>query len=385
MIQRRYIDILSVPDNYKSDYISNLRNVRKRIGFLDNGNESRPCLDKWDGTALKKFIFEEPGKCLFVFGAGGAFSSALYLAHLCEQNGLHAFATTTTMICSLSDEIIKNNKFIAISSKGKNNDILSASKRILTLNPKGYGAITCYGLKTETDRFGNEVVVNRLAQLVSEKYPLARSFIYDSKIASDGFVGTRTHALLFSMIYRTFYKYNAEGTCADRDSLFYIEEPSNNISGTILEDEYAYYTNVEESKRTIIFKDIDKCMILYGNQSMAAAVDLESRLSETGLSICSLSDFGTFTHGRASCLSRMNKLALVIFETNADKDIVERLLKVIPSRIPVIIIGSSLECPVNGIELLVKSMFFSLDLAVAKNIDMQNPPREEFCKVLYQG
>ena len=111
----------------------------------------------------------------------------------------------------------------------------------------------------------------------------------------------------------------------------------------------------------------------------AAANDLEVRLSEGSLAFSMMTDFKNFTHGRhAFYNAHQSDTAIITFETAQDTRLAEEIINRYHSytemeKIPTIRIRSNKSTPLATIELLIKSMYLALDLAIELGVNVSMP------------
>lgn len=315
---------------------------------------------------LRKFIFSDIDKPIIFFGAGGGYNAALYAAMLCNLNGRIGIAKTPMMVNQMSQELMRKCKFVVISAKGRTVDLLSSSMRILNIiEPQNFAAITLQGVDDRK---------NKLCRILKEEYPSASILGFDGKVVSqdpkkpynalfshDEFVGTKKHVAFCVLLYRCFY------------------DNTNLASKLINEDEVPYVADLQGKS----LANIKYWNLLHGGLGEAAANDLEVRLSEGSLAFPMMTDFKNFTHGRhAFYNAHQNDTAIVTFETKQDTRLAEEIINRYHSytemeKIPTIRIKSDKSTPLATIELLIKSMYFALDLAIelGVNISMPDAPK----------
>lgn len=312
--------------------------------------------------ALRNFIFSDLDKPIIFFGAGGGYNAALYAAMLCNLNGRVGIAKTPMLVNQMSADLMSKCKFMAISASGKTVDLLSTSKRLLSIiNPENFAALT---LQEVDDR------KNKLCRMLKEEYPQATVLGYDGKVESkdlkkpynalfshDEFVGTKKHIAFLVLLYRCFYD-------------------THNLSELLInEDEFPYEADMQGRK----LEEIRYWNLLHGGLGEAAANDLEVRLSEGSLAFPMMTDFKNFTHGRhAFVKEHQHETAIVTFETKQDTRLVDEIIahyhaNTEMGKLPSIRIKSNLSTPLATIELMIKSMYFALDLAIALGINLSKP------------
>lgn len=312
--------------------------------------------------ALRNFIFSDIDKPIIFFGAGGGYNAALYAASLCNLNGRIGIAKTSMLVNQMSVDLMRKCKFVVISAKGQTVDLISTSKRLLSIiNPENYAALTLQGADDRK---------NKLCRMLQEEYPQATVLGYDGKVESndpkkpynalfshDEFVGTKKHVAFSVLLYRCFY------------------DTSDIATKLINEEEEPYIADLQGRK----LEEIRYWNLLHGGLGEVAANDLEVRLSEGSLAFPMMTDFKNFTHGRhAFVKEHQHETAIVTFETKQDTRLAEEIItryhaNTEMEKLPSVRIKSNLSTPLATIELMIKSMYFALDLAIALGINLSKP------------
>lgn len=312
--------------------------------------------------ALRNFIFSDIDKPIIFFGAGGGYNAALYAASLCNLNGRIGIAKTSMLVNQMSVDLMRKCKFVVISAKGQTVDLISTSKRLLSvINPENFAALTLQGADDRK---------NKLCRMLQEEYPQATVLGYDGKVESndpkkpynalfshDEFVGTKKHVAFSVLLYRCFY------------------DTSEIAAKLINEDEEPYTADLQGRR----LEEIRYWNLLHGGLGEVAANDLEVRLSEGSLAFPMMTDFKNFTHGRhAFVKEHQHETAIVTFETKQDTRLAEEIItryhaNTEMEKLPSVRIKSNLSTPLATIELMIKSMYFALDLAIALGINLSKP------------
>lgn len=312
--------------------------------------------------ALRNFIFSDIDKPIIFFGAGGGYNAALYAASLCNLNGRIGIAKTSMLVNQMSVDLMRKCKFVVISAKGQTVDLISTSKRLLSvINPENFAALTLQGADDRK---------NKLCRMLQEEYPQATVLGYDGKVESndpkkpynalfshDEFVGTKKHVAFSVLLYRCFY------------------DTSEIAAKLINEDEEPYTADLQGRR----LEEIRYWNLLHGGLGEVAANDLEVRLSEGPLAFPMMTDFKNFTHGRhAFVKEHQHETAIVTFETKQDTRLAEEIItryhaNTEMEKLPSVRIKSNLSTPLATIELMIKSMYFALDLAIALGINLSKP------------
>jgi hydroxymethylpyrimidine pyrophosphatase-like HAD family hydrolase len=127
------------------------------------------------------------------------------------------------------------------------------------------------------------------------------------------------------------------------------------------------------------------CLVFVGPGTDAAGIDLETRLSETGLAAAQLVDYRNFAHGRHYGLSRhQDRTTVVAFIAPGYADLANDTLAHLPNEVPVIRIETAQAWPVGVLELLVGSMRLIGQVSDAARLDPARPRVPEFGRALYR-
>jgi len=127
-----------------------------------------------------------------------------------------------------------------------------------------------------------------------------------------------------------------------------------------------------------------RCLILYGPGHRSAAIDLETRLSELGLSAAQCADYRNFAHGRHTGLARrLDETTVVAFASSSTQRLADATLSTLPDDAHVIALRSDLSEPVAALDLLVASMRLVGATAQADGIDAARPKVPSFGRRLY--
>ena len=128
----------------------------------------------------------------------------------------------------------------------------------------------------------------------------------------------------------------------------------------------------------------DTCfIILYGSYHHAVAVDLESKLSEAGLSPSILSDYRHFAHGRHQWFDKRKNSAVIALMGPADKKLCEKTLGLLPANIPKLILKTNIDYFSGTIPLLLKSMNFIQNYGEKQGIDPGRPGVPDYGSKIY--
>lgn len=129
----------------------------------------------------------------------------------------------------------------------------------------------------------------------------------------------------------------------------------------------------------------DNVLVLGAPGLGAVATDLETRLSETGLSGVQLTDYRNFAHGRHTGLARrLDRTSVVALISSQFEELAERTLKLLPPSTDLVRLESALPWPACALDLLVASMKTVLRTAEVAGVDPSKPRVPDFGRRLYR-
>src|SRR4051794_37066118 len=128
----------------------------------------------------------------------------------------------------------------------------------------------------------------------------------------------------------------------------------------------------------------DNTVILHGPATLCVAIDLETRLSETGLSSCQVTDYRNFAHGRHTGLARrLGNTTIVALISPEVAELASATLQTLPPDADVIRLETRMTWPVSALDLLVASMKLVAATAEGTDLDPSRPSVPAFGRRLY--
>ena len=287
--------------------------------------------------AFHEFLMDvEPEKPMLFIGSGGtngAFASLLYGIH----RGIGK-SITPLQFASLSNTAIKSCKILLISKGGKNDDIVYAAKRAVTLNPKNTACLTF-----------RDTPENRLLKVIRKEG--AREFVFDHPEIRDGFTSIRGKFYKYALLLKAF----SEGD----DNDYHIRM---NLSPKAC---FEYRLN-KDGGDPVGFENIEHFVVLYSGFGEPVALDFESVMIEAGVSSVQVSDYRNYCHGRFIFASNhtenekeprlISNVAMILLISPREVSLASQIMdKVIPAKTPIVTILSDYDSPLTTIDMLVKS------------------------------
>jgi hypothetical protein len=128
----------------------------------------------------------------------------------------------------------------------------------------------------------------------------------------------------------------------------------------------------------------ERCLVLHGPGQRAAAIDLETRLSELGLASVQVADYRNFAHGRHTGFARNVEVTTVIsLASPATLDLANATMDALPAESATMHLHSSLPEPAAALDLLVASMRVVGATASSVGLDPARPKVPAFGRRLY--
>ncbi len=273
-------------------------------------------------------------------GSGGSLALAKLWQFVHESYGL-GMAKTVTPYEYLQTQI-SSDTVVLFSASGKNHDILQAFRVAMDR-----------GCKIVVFTSTKQSPLLRLTKMNADR---AFAIYPSTKIPKDGFLAVNSVIAI-------------GGLMVQMENHLFCKE-FNEISIVKLACEH----HLEDSCQNIFMPKDYTTQIIASEWGTAAALDLESRLAESGVSSCFMSDPRNFGHGRFLWLNtRKENTFTIIIHTAESKAFIKRFRRLLPSDIPCYTISAPYAGLVGGIYCITRSMLLFGDLAKKKGIDPGKP------------
>jgi hydroxymethylpyrimidine pyrophosphatase-like HAD family hydrolase len=291
-----------------------------------------------------KYINKDSDNPIIFIGSGGSFSACVLGSYLGDKSGVLC-SPKTPLEAVESNNILRDNRIIFISSSGNNNDIIVCFKLVVKSEPRSILNI-CMRKSSKLE-------------LESQNVPFSITHGFEIPSGKDGFLASNSLLAYFVLLLRSFVP---EITLPDRlpGHDYRISEKE------ALEPKKRYHT------------------VLFSSLTKAVAVDIESKFTESALGAVNISDYRNFGHGRHHWFAKYPEdSTIVALITNNDRELAEKTLACLPEEISVIKLTSDLSDENAIIELLVKSFFLVNERGQLLGIDPGRPGVPEFGRKLY--
>lgn len=300
-----------------------------------------------DTDPIRKRIFQDISKPLFIVGSGGSLSACHYVASVYQNLGCIAKAITPLDLY-YSRLALRDAKILFISSSGRNTDILFAFKM----------AVSNHASEITTICMMKNAPLTKLAN----SYSISKGIEFDIPTKKDGFLATNSLTAFFTILGKSSGLLNMDDTSVEVSQSF-KKEIVNFVEGL----------NINST-----------ITVLYGGWATSIAYDIESKFTEAALGSVLLSDYRNFGHGRHHWFAkRKENSAIIALITPEEKLIAEKTINLIPSYIPRLLISSDKTSANASIELLIKTFYLVNSAGEALQIDPGRPGVPEFGSKLY--
>jgi fructoselysine-6-P-deglycase FrlB-like protein len=295
---------------------------------------------------------------LLAIGSGGSLSVAHALATLHQQYTGH-LAAVATPLEAIASPLGANAAIWLLSAGGSNVDILAAFHALVAREPRQL-CVLC----------GN--ATSPLAQAARE-HAYTDLVIHEPPTGKDGFLATNS---LFAFVTLLVRAYGSEFyECAPE-----FDAQASTILTLLRNNEYWE----EWRELTIPLWTRSTTLVLHGPTTRIGAVDLESKFIEAAIGNLQIADFRNFAHGRHHWLAkRARESAVLAFVSEADRELAERTLSLIPDEIPQVRLFIDGPPETALLTSLVAALRITGWAGEARGIDPGRPGVPEFGRKLY--
>lgn len=323
------------------------KNYRNELDLLPQiYKQARLC----NCETIISFLNKYTNRAFLGIGSGGSFSVAKIFEYMCTISGKMCKSVTPLELGYYSSQL-KRNVAVLFTAGGGNNDSKNAYKFISEQEMEGI--LTCCMRKNSP--------IKKLQRDNLHNY----FFEYQMPVAKDGYLAVESIISSLTILANAF-------AGATNNPFFRITEDAGWLNG---EMDLALLNRIL-SKESIV--------VLHGGITSPAAVDLESKFSETSLGNIQLVDFRNFAHGRHYWLSdRANSTGIIALVSTREKKLATKTLQIVPEEIPVL----RLDVDDTTIMGLFEAFHYVFEIVchagIFRGIDPGKPKVSEFGKKMY--
>lgn len=306
-----------------------------------------------DVTPIADFIASLAGRGLLAVGSGGSLVSASLMAQL-HETAFRTVSRALTPLEFLEREGLWSRTGVALlSARGANKDILTAARSAQLSEPRALLGIC-------------NAVGSRLSQVLGPQH----TFELHPSFGKDGFLAT--NSLLASCV--AISKAYALASEAPPLSPSLREVLGDGLGG--------YQSSLTASIKHLLRPRT--LHIIYAGPGRLAAMDLESRLSESALANSTISDIRNFGHGRHLWLAkRPDDSAVLFIHGPASTSLVKRTQRLLPKSIPTASIDLRFDDGRGVIQGLVGTILIVAAYGEAQSLDPGRPSVPDFGRAIF--
>ena len=308
------------------------------------------------GAILSAFepLSEKP---LVVIGSGGSLSAAHLAATLHERRFGHIARPLTPLeFREAAPYLSAPYSALVLSAGGRNPDVLGALKTCIEFETSRV-AVLCGAANTPLARMAKGQEFVRVAEFVTP-------------FGKDGFLAVNSLLAFAVILSRVF--------CSDAETL---PRTFAALLGTADLQEFLS-TSTEGNLEAVLGRET--MIVLYGPDTKSAAVDLESKFTESALGRIQLSDFRNFGHGRHHWLAKRNRESAVLALCSpGDMVLAKKTLGLLPKNVPRTIANFPQAFPDRSIAAIVYAMVVAGTAGLIRGIDPGRPGVPDFGRRIY--
>ena len=291
-----------------------------------------------DIESFKRFLEEEPTKPLICIGSGGSFSTCKFISLMYSTRKGLGTALTPYSAYSISEDVLSDCKILLVSHSGHNNDITAIAKKCRKINPEWTANLT-----TEDGE------KNDLKKIILPR----NSFNYQSGI-NDRFISINSVTANYALALKAF----------NRD--------------------FTTDFNISDDDGIVDYRAIHHYIVLFGSWGEPAAFDFESKIVESGIATCAISDYRNFCHGRFILPCNHsgdekndkvpNDSVVVMIITPREAPFAKRIRDYLPDKCKTIILETFAEGAEASLELMLKASLLAGNIATKNKINPLSSP-----------
>ena len=324
-------------------YVGELERLRETVAFACDA-DVRPLVAMLKDLVSRNLIF---------VGSGGSFTAATFAAALHEQYTGRLTKALTPLEAAYRPATT-NTAAVLISARGSNPDIVKAFHSLRFKEPI---AAICASEKS------------RLLREIKES-GIGLGYGFTVPGGKDGFLATNSLMATLVLLARSY------------DSLLGL--PGGDLNGV-----GEFHPNSKGSSLPFEVSRLAKAetiIALSSGWGRSAAIDLESKCSESGLANVLISDFRNFAHGRHNWLkTRAESTAIVSLEDRDNTRLATSILQLVPEQVQQYRLFSDRNGPSAAIDLVSQVLYLVGSLGAASGIDPGRPTVEKFGRKMYRN
>lgn len=290
-------------------------------------------------------------------GSGGSFTTAQFAAAVHRQYTSCLATAATPLQAAATPENLRTASVLLLTAGGRNPDVLGALRRLVEREPKRL-VVMC-------TRVGSPLAA------LAAKYPWVDVAEFDLPVGKDGFLATNSLLASATLLVRSYVELIGAAMPLPRT-----------LSSLLRGDPDRVYAKFDRLCRPLWARQ--HLIVLHGPETHAAAIDLESKLTEAALGAVQLADYRHFAHGRHHWLAKHgDHTGILAILTRADRELAERMLSLLPRGVPVVRLHAHGTGVIANLAALVQVMMVTGTAGSARGIDPGDPGVPSFGRKVY--
>lgn len=294
---------------------------------------------------------------LLAVGSGGSYTAASLAAYLHEYFTGQFAKAVTPLDAVLSTSNLNEVAVLVLTAGGGNPDVIGAFRDIATREPRYLGTLCS---RKES----------RLADL-SREFQFTDRFDFESPVGKDGFLATNSlfaTAILLVRLYSESLEWPSAFPKRFSDLLKTYEGSLRSGKGSCNNDLWR--------KESLI--------VLHSPSTRAAALDIESKLSEAAIQNVQPVDYRNFAHGRHHWLARRSKsTAVLAFICDEVRDLAEKTIDLLPRTVQTLRVDMGPNGPITAVSAIAVAIRLVGEAGEAADIDPGRPKIPMFGRKIY--
>lgn len=307
--------------------------------------------------SLSQRVLQLSGRPLLAVGSGGSFTTATIAAGLFRRSERRFSSAISPLGLASQSALLRSASVLLASAGGSNPDVLGALR--IAVNSESPSVLAlCASV-------GSRLVAaaGRSSNVAIEEF---------EPPFGDGFLAT--NSLLASAVLLTRAFSTAFGIC--------LELPKQ-LTRLVDASRWQTFVNSISASASELWRR-NTTIVLYGPTSLAAAIDLESKLTEAALSNVWIADYRHFAHGLHNWLSkRGDDSSIVAFVSPDDQGIAGETLEQVPGTVLRFVVYLP-ECRLAELRALAHVFPIVHSAGLARGIDPGRPGIPSFGRRIYR-
>ena len=327
---------------------------RAYVGELERLKETVAFACDADVQPLVTMLADLVSRNLIFVGSGGSFTAATFAAALHEQYTGRLTKALTPLEAAYRPTTT-NTAAVLISARGSNPDIIKAFRSLRFKEPI---AAICASERSKL-----------LKEIGDSGIGIGYGFTVPG--GKDGFLATNSLIATLILLSRSY------------ESLLGLPEGDLKDVGEFRPpDDNGLSVALNASR----LAKADTIIALSSGWGRPAAIDLESKCSESGIANVLISDFRNFAHGRHNWLkTRAASTAIVSLEDGDNTRLATSILQLLPEQVQQYRLFSDRDGPSAAIDLVSQVLHLVGSLGAASGIDPGRPSVEKFGRKMYRN